>query len=347
MQAVKVPDKPSNSSNQPSTSVEPIEEKMNYVMEDVSKYLVLFVTIYIILILSQSPQINSYIIENGGSFDYSDLIWIFPGILMSWGLLQICTRYLAHLLKPYLTKVNYRESEDESQRLHRIGTSIMGIIYYVWSFVTLFYLSYGTEFLPTIYGGDMRLWDTHTTWPNKTSKAIKIVYLLGLGHHLERLISHMIESKHSKSFYTMNLHHVLTVYLISLSFFMNHFIFGVAVFLLHDLSDALLWASRLLRETIFERTTLFVFIAMYFSWLATRVYAYIVEVVFQFFLLVSSPKKYFKAFYFSHVFFFTSLSVLAALNVYWGFQIGKIAFSKFVKKQNSFAFEDTKRKKKN
>jgi hypothetical protein len=323
----------------------PLEERMNYIMEDVSKLMAIFVTIYIVLILCQSPQINSYIVQKGGSLDYLELLWIFPGVIFSFGLQQVCSKYLVLFLKPYLAKVNYREDESEKQRLHRIGTSLMGFLYYTWSFVTLFYLSYGSEFLPTIYGGFLKLEDSPITWPNQTSQALKIVYLLGLGHHLERLIVHMFESRHSKSFYTMNLHHLLTVYLISLSFFMNHFVFGVAVFLLHDLSDALMWASRLFRETIFEKTTSVIFICMFVSWVATRVYGFIGEVVFQLLLLISSPKQYFKAFYFSHIFFFTSLFLLATLNVYWSFQIGKIAVTKFIKKQSSFAFEDSKRRK--
>jgi len=183
---------------------------------------------------------------------YWEFLWTIPGIAYSYGLYLVSTKYLVKLFKPYLKTVNYKEGESEDQRLVRVGVNLMGFLYYTSSFITLFYLSYNTEFLPKVYGGYLSL-DTYTDdWPVKTSKVIRIVYMICFGHHIERLIVHTLDSRHSKSFHTMNLHHLLTVYLIALSFFMNHFIFGVAVFLLHDLSDALLWASRLLRETVFD-----------------------------------------------------------------------------------------------
>jgi hypothetical protein len=321
-----------------------IEEKANYVMEDVSRFTTIFITIYMALILSQSPNINEYMAKRGGSISYWEFLWIIPGMLFSYGLFVVCTKYLAKLLQPYLKEVNYREEESHEQRLHRIGVSIMGLIYYVWSFSTLYYLSYGTQFLPVVYGGYLQYDNYVNEWPLKTSIAIRITYLIGLGHHLERLIVHMFESRASKSYYTMNLHHILTVYLIALSYFMNHFLFGVAVFILHDLSDALLWASRLLRETRFERATIVTFLLMTASWFHERVYGFIVEVIYKLLLMMIHPRKFFSKFYFSHLFFFTALFLLATLNVYWCFQILQIAITKFIKKMDKLPFEDAKRK---
>jgi len=322
----------------------PIEEKANYVMEDVSRFTTIFITIYMALILSQSPNINEYMAKRGGSISYWEFLWVIPGVVYSYGLFVICTKYLAKYLQPFLKEVNFREEESHEQRLHRIGVSIMGLAYYVWSFCTLYYLSYGTEFLPVVYGGYLQLDNYPNEWPVNTSSAIRITYLIGLGHHLERLIVHMIESRASKSYYTMNLHHILTVYLIALSYFMNHFMFGVAVFILHDLSDALMWASRLLRETKFEKATIITFLLMSASWFHERVYGFITEVVLKLLFEMIHPRKFFSKFYFSHLFFFTALFLLAALNVYWCFQILQIAITKFIKKQDKFAFEDTKRK---
>lgn len=328
------------------TPQQSIEDKMNYVMEDVSKFLTIFITIYMALILSQSPQINDFIFAEGGSLEYWEFLWTIPGIAYSYGLYLVSTKYLVKLFKPYLKTVNYKEGESEDQRLVRVGVNLMGFLYYTSSFITLFYLSYNTEFLPKVYGGYLSL-DTYTDdWPVKTSKVIRIVYMICFGHHIERLIVHTLDSRHSKSFHTMNLHHLLTVYLIALSFFMNHFIFGVAVFLLHDLSDALLWASRLLRETVFEKSTITIFITMAISWFFTRVYSFLYEVIYRVFLILSNPKMYIKTFYFSHLFFFTSLFLLAGLNLYWFVQIVQIAITKFIKKKDTFAFEDSRGNKK-
>jgi hypothetical protein len=323
-----------------------IEEKANYVMEDISKFTTIFITIYMALILSQSPNINAYMAKRGGSINYWEFLWIIPGVVYSYGLYVVCTKYLAKYLEPLLKEVNFREDESYEQRLKRVGVSIMGLIYYVGSFVALFYLSYGTEFMPAVFGGNLQLDNYNDVWPVETSLAIRIAYLIDLGHHLERLIIHMIESRHSKSYYTMNLHHILTVYLIALSFFMNHFVFGVAVFLLHDLSDALMWASRLLRETRYERATIVAFLLMTVSWFRERVYSFITEIVSKLLMMMIHPHKFMNKFYFSHLFFFTALFVLALLNVYWCFQIMQIAITKFVKKQDKFDFEDAKRKEK-
>jgi len=319
---------------------------MNYVMEDVSKFMTIFITIYMALILSQASKINVFILAEGGSLEYWEFLWTIPGIAYSYGLYWISTKHLARLLKPYLKTVSFKEGEAEDQRLVRIGVNLMGCFYYCTSFVTLFYLSYGTEFMPKIYGGHLNL-DTYTNdWPVKTSKVIRIVYMLCFGHHLERLIVHALDSRHSKSFYTMILHHTLTVYLIALSFFMNHFIFGVAVYLLHDLSDAMLWAARLLRETVFEKTAAATFVAMGLTWLFTRVYSFLNEVIYRIFLILSNPSLYIRNFYFSHLFFFTSLFLLAGLNIYWFVQIAQIAITKFIKKKDTFAFEDSKGRRK-
>lgn len=333
-------------SNVQRSSRSALEEKLNIVVEDVCKFVTIFITIYMSLILYQSSKINDFINDRSESLNPWEFLWVIPGIAYSYGLYFLSTKYLANYFTPYLTKVSTRTDETLAQRLHRVGVNLMGLIYYVSSFVTLFYLSYGTEFLPTIYGGYLEIDNYLATWPVRTSKTLRIVYLVGLGHHLERLAMHMIQSRHSITYYTMNLHHILTVYLIALSFFMNHFVVGVAVFLLHDLSDALLWASRLLRETVFERITIVTFALMALSWFVTRVYAFLVEVIVKLVYVFAYPQHIFKEFYFSHLFLFASLFMLATLNIYWSFQIAQIAVTRFVKKQNSFALEDSKGRKK-
>lgn len=327
----------------------PMEDRVVYVMEDISKFVSIFITIYLILIFCQYSEMDSYIVEQGGSLNYWEFFWIIPGIIFSYGLYYVSTRYFAKYLQPWLTKVNFKEGEDEAQRIHRVGVNIMGLTYYCVSFCWLFYLGYkDRRFLPRVFGGELQLEGSDLEWPLNTPKFARIVYLGGLGHHLERLLVHAWEHRHSKTFHTMNLHHLLTVFLIALSYFLNHFLFGIAVFLLHDFTDALLWASRLLRETVFEKTTVTCFILMAVGWFFTRIGSFLIEVIFPLLKMLTFPRKVFKEFYFTHLFFFTALGLLAVLNIYWFFQIAQIAITKFIKKKNSFGFEDSAgRKKKN
>ena len=82
------------------------------------------------------------------------------------------------------------------------------------------------------------------------------------------------------------------------------------------------------------------------TWLFTRVYSFLYEVIYRIFLILSNPSLYIRNFYFSHLFFFTSLFLLAGLNIYWFVQIAQIAITKFIKKKDTFAFEDSKGRRK-
>lgn len=66
------------------------------------------------------------------------------------------------------------------------------------------------------------------------------------------------ERKHD--FWEMLIHDIITVYLISGCFLMNIMDMGATVALLHDVSDILLLAARVLGETNFSTATSIVFV---------------------------------------------------------------------------------------
>lgn len=313
--------------------------------DDVCFFLTIFVGIYALLTICKISDVERVMLEHSITTNYWEYLWVLPGMAYSFGLYLICSRYLVLFLEPYMTKDSNHDEENHQQRLRRTGNYIMGFIYYFSSIAVTWYVAKNEGYLPKMYGGDVNALGFNDIWPVKSSNLLRIVYLMNLGHHFERLLFHSVVQRGSKTFYTMMLHHVITVFLIWLSFLIDYFIYGIPVFLFHDMSDLFLAASRILRETHFKKATEVVFAIMMVSWVYTRIVGFIWEVIYPMTINFSSPSVFVRSFWFIHAFLFMALYLLAILNIFWFVQICNIAFARFIHGKTKYSYEDGQKKK--
>lgn len=305
----------------------------------------LFIIIYEITIAMQFPEVSRVLKTYGINFDLTGYLMVIPGIIFSWSLYFPIGNYLTRFWLKYLKTQSSRDSESQLEHIKRCRSYLMGAIYYLCSFLFTFIVAVQIDFLPKVYGGSLDLKEVHRSWPGRSDLLIKLVYMLSYGHHLERLVVHLFFNFKTATYFTMLLHHFIAVGLIAISYQSEYFHFGFAVLLLLDLSDFMLQFARFLRETVFQVSSKVMFVLMAISWLHGRVFGLCWEVLPGVYWIVSEPTEFAKQFFILHVFYFSSLFILAILNIFWLFQILKIFVTVFVERKEKLEYEDNHIKK--
>lgn len=308
----------------------------------------IFIAIYQITIVAQFPAILEALKLIGCPFDVSILLWLVPGIAFSYILYFPVGDFLSRFWIKYMRDQRSRENETTEERIERCKSYLMGFFYYALSFIATAFVAINTDLLPKVYGGNLNLVKFHESWPSNIDNSIKAIYMLSLGHHVERFFVHMVVNYKTATYFTMFLHHIITVGLIAISMFTHYYHFGIPVLLLLDLSDALLQLSRFLRETIFQISSKVAFVLMFVAWVQGRVYGFIVEILWHIMIdiLLKQKHEFMWRFFGLHLFFFTSLMILGILNVFWLYQILKIFLAIFINKSEKLEYEDKHMKKK-
>ena len=294
----------------------------------------------------QFPEVTRVLETYGIHSSGLKFFWIIPGYLFSYLLYFPLGKILDRFWIGFLLPEGTREGENLKKRVKRMRTYLMASIYYSSSFLFVLIAAVYEGLLPILYGGDLDLAMEQKRWPRQTGVLVTIVYLFQYGHHLERLLNHAVNEYHSATFWTMSLHHILTVGMIAVSFQTRITHFGIAVLMMLDFSDCLLQLSRFLRETTFQGTAKVTFVFLVISWLHGRVLGLGWEVIPAVVKMALSRHLFVHQFFSIHVFYVIGLCVFWLLNVFWFYQIVKIFVSVFIKKIFKFDYEDSALKKK-
>lgn len=321
-----------------------IEVRLSDLMETLSKGFLIFIVAYSIMIIPSLKRLLEFFREKDINPPLEEYWWMVPGFLLSFFIYKICTTVIIQKCVPIINPINYRQGETPEKRLNRLGTYIYGTVYYTLSFGLLYYLTYGSRYCPVSMGGTLDTKQGIAIWPYEVDRSVRIFYMLTLGHHIERAIYELTVQFHSKTFYIMVFHHFLTIGLIFLSFFMRHLVYGIPILLTHDFNDIFLCSSRFFRETRYPTLASFLFVLLMISWIYTRIYTYMAEVLYGIYCNLFEDNYFLKEFYFTHLFFPPALVLLLIINIYWGFQIIRVAVTRFVKKKEGLPFEDKKSK---
>ena len=130
----------------------------------------------------------------------------------------------------------------------------------------------------------------------------------------------------------MVLHHVLTVVLMMVSYSIRAFAFGFAVLITHEISDCLMYMTRLVRElTISKQALPIVFIAMVLTWTYTRSVIFISEVIYP---LITQVVFEFDVVRYMFYLCVAGLLILGFLNTYWTVLIFNMGYKKLCKNEN-------------
>ena len=323
-----------------------IETKVAKWMENFSLVALILVITYFISII---PDIVSmYHLQHSKNIKLNlyEYFLVIPSFIFSFSLYKFCTKYLIHKWEPYVSKVIVRQQETPEKRLHRLGDYMYKGIYDSCSWLMVMYLTYGSVYAPSEFGGSFEASKAIAMWPYEVSLPIRLFYMVHLGHHLERLTYELWNNYRSNSFYTMSFHHLVTVMLIFLSFYCRHVMFGITVILTHDINDVFLNYCRFLRESVYEKGASFFFMITLISWIYTRMYIFARRVIFGILSVLVNLPSDIRKYVFLHYFFCFGLITLFILNIFWTFQLLRVFVWRFVKKDKNLPFEDFKSKNK-
>lgn len=146
-------------------------------------------------------------------------------------------------------------------------------------------------------------------------------YIVELGFYVSLLFSLSFDVKR-KDFKEQVIHHTATLTLLSFSWISNYIRIGTIVMAIHDCSDILLEAAKVLNYAKWQKTSNSMFVVFVATFLLTRL------VYFPFWVIHCTwvyPLDDFPPF-FGYYFFNVMLTVLLGLHIYWAFLIMKMFY---------------------
>ncbi|CAN8009903.1 unnamed protein product [Ixodes pacificus] len=135
------------------------------------------------------------------------------------------------------------------------------------------------------------LWDTLHCWYDFPHHPIANetwwYYMVELGFYVSCTLSHFVNTKR-KDFWQMFIHHIVTIFLLCLSWIMNLHRVGSLVLIVHDFADVPLEFARMARYATWLRLANALFAVFTVSWIVSRVGLYPYRVVYS--VVVDAPR---------------------------------------------------------
>ena len=206
------------------------------------------------------------------------------------------------------------------------------IIYCTCSSCIFFYIiqKYQPDHLPKFFGGTLNIHSFISIWPKNVDYHLRYFFIISVGHHLERTYNLLFKKSKKKDFWTMLLHHVLTMNLMIMCFGHRQFLYGIPILLIHDITDIFLNIMRVSREI---KPWKFMVLPLYFlcliSWFITRNGIFNFEIVIP--LFKSSFLSVLRNRQYNHIFASLGVFILMILNTYWFLAIGYAGYKKVFK----------------
>lgn len=308
-----------------------IEKTLSRLMENIAFYLTMLIIMYFMMICTEILSFHKKLIELGQTTSYSELLFFPLGYLFKKGILFLCSFCLTGFLKKNLVDKKFRD-ETEEKRLERLMNYMSSIIYNTLAFIIGIYITKGTDLCPKFFGGELDNSKFVEFWPKDVPAIARIFFLFQFAHHFERLTNLFLKKKGSSDFFTMNLHHFLTIFLMIASYFMQQLHYGVPVLIINDLSDIFLNSTKLFREIKILKFLFNInFILLWTTWLYTRIFVYTIEILRHLEDLLVKPSPMIREFHYAFLFQLISLHLLGILNYYWCFMISKLLYNKIFK----------------
>jgi ceramide synthetase len=189
--------------------------------------------------------------------------------------IQISNPLINHFLSPKY------QGQERTNRIHRASDMLFKGTYFLLASLFGWYVSRDAYFLPVAIGGrgDAALMFKDFPYqPFDGFPLIRVYILIQLGYHLHSLITHLVQLP-GKQYMEMLLHHIVTVFLIGLAYFMNYVTISLLVLYTHDIGDFFLNYARVLIDTRFKNLGAFMCIMVLASWGYMRLYIFPVHLI--------------------------------------------------------------------
>lgn len=304
-----------------------VDRALTRFMENFAYYMIGVVIIYFFVALPELFKFHKEANVVKYPFDYSELFFIPIGFGFCMGTFYLLPHILDSFVRSNLVKMNYRH-ETEDEIVTRLINNFHSLFYYVVSLSAGIAVTAGSSLSPKMFGGSLSVNNAVEHWPQDTNKYVRCYFLFTLGHHLERQVNMWTHKRDSGEFWTLNLHHILTMSLMVCSYLMRLLFFGVPVVIIHDISDIFFNVSKLCRcirpFKPFLKVSMVFFI---FSWLYTRIICYTKEILVPLKHHVDKPSYIQQNYFMIGLYEVFCLYVLGILDYYWFALIVKFGFN--------------------
>ncbi|KAI1723430.1 TLC domain-containing protein [Ditylenchus destructor] len=180
-----------------------------------------------------------------------------------------------------------------------------------------------------------QLWDVNSSyrdWPNHhIPDKIWYYYIVETGFYWALLFSTFAFDVRRSDFWEMMLHHMVTIFLLSMSWTINFVRVGTLILISHDSADILLELGKLFRYARWSTSTTIVFVILFVCWTGTRLVYFPFWVIHS--MLFEAPKFVQKSYRWENLLqrpmvprlLMIMLCVLLILHLFWTFLLLKIA----------------------
>ena len=228
-----------------------------------------------------------------------------------------------------LLKDKYKGDEREN-RQKRMVDCMLKTVYFCVAAVAGYCVAKNADFLPPAMGGGGVSSNIHVDFPFQSFEKLpylKEYIMMQLGYHLHSLILHVAKPPRN-DFMEMLLHHVMTVFLIGLAYFMNYHVYSILVLIAHDIPDVFVCLAKMFVDTKYTTAALISCTLMVTSWAHLRLCAFPAHVIWNCFYDNPIYDETYGVSLLSSM-----LHILLVLDTYWFFLFMKMGYHFAVKKE--------------
>ena len=158
-------------------------------------------------------------------------------------------------------------------RIKRFGSVLFKFIYFVIISTTEYTLIKNESWLPVELGGSGNIINAFINWPlHEITFYHRLIYIINLSYHTHSLIYLFLIGLKRNDRNEMLIHHLVTIFIILLSWYAKFIYIGIVVMFLHNISDISTYAIKVLIDTDCNNLTIILFIAVLLTWGWTRLY---------------------------------------------------------------------------
>lgn len=164
------------------------------------------------------------------------------------------------------------KGEDREFRRQKLVDCVFKGSFYVGICSYGYFVVKDCDFFPFALGGRGSSANMFNGYPYQEFDAyenIKLYLTIQLGYHIFSLIQHIF-NKAKNDYIDMLLHHLMTVALVGLAYFMNYVAISILVLLVHDLSDVFGYLVRIFIDTEYKNFAVLCYVGLLMSWLYFR-----------------------------------------------------------------------------
>ena len=257
--------------------VESIQDIFNKILRNQMQYFFLVLLLMVVPFLLKFLKEFDSIVEMRKSGDktypwpeYTDL---YKALLVT-SVFIVLNLIFTHLYRPVaelLVAAKHKGREREFKVSKMIDCTFKGS-YYIFASVLGYVAAKDSYYLSPLLGGNGCTDLMFTDFPYQRLEELFLVrdyLIIQLGYHLYSFILHVVK-KPKNDFIEMLLHHIVTVALVGLAYYMNYMTMSLLVLFCHDFSEVFSYLVRIFVDTKYSNFAVICYVGLLVSWFYMR-----------------------------------------------------------------------------